>query len=352
MRFSLASLKQEVEKLKGALPQIEDPEVIEARSILEQDYRLWLSKLLPDHFRSPSDFALHHDEYWRIVWGIKKDVRPLPTIAVWPREGMKSTSAEATGPVLSALGLRSYGLYISGTQKKANEHLEVIRDDMLLKSNIMDYYPELSRPEIRRVDAGIMARSFISKWNQQELVTAGGLVLRAVGLDVSVRGTRRGNQRPDLEIFDDIEDEDDGIEVIEKKIQRIAKGILPAGAANLAVFFVQNLIHRDSVISQILDGRAGILGDAIICGGVPFRQSAISHTQQRARVRIRNTSSSAPRHGRKGSDWIARKNLSTAAIRRSLRLRVSISTTSICLALALCIRAGSLRITSSRTRNL
>lgn len=269
MRISLASLKKELEELKQVIPQAEDPELIEARGILEQDYRLWLSRLLPNHFRSPSDFAPHHDQYWQIVWGMKKDVRPRPTIAVWPREGMKSTSAEATGPVLSALGRRSYGLYISGTQKKANEHLEVIRDDMLLKSNIADYYPELSRPEIRRVDAGMIARSFMSKWNQQELVTAGGLVLRSVGLDVSVRGTRRGNQRPDFEIFDDIEDEDDGIEVIEKKIQRIAKGILPAGAANLAVFFVQNLIHRDSVVSQVLDGRAGILGDAIICGGGP-----------------------------------------------------------------------------------
>lgn len=187
MTLSLSSLKKEIQQLREQVPQIDDPEKIEIRSLLESDYHFWLSKLLPAHFHAAEDFAPHQSDYWRHVWGIKKEAKPRPALAPWPREGMKSTSAEATGPVLAAFGLRSFGLYISGTQQKANEHLEVVRDDMLLKSNIADYYPALSRPEIRKVDAGAISRTFLSKWNQQELVTAGGLILRAVGLDVKAR---------------------------------------------------------------------------------------------------------------------------------------------------------------------
>src|SRR5260370_29313258 len=93
--------------------------------------------------------------------------------------------------------------------------------------------------------------------------------MTAVGLNKSVRGLRRGSQRPDFIILDDIEDENDSMLVIQAKIERLKSGILPAGAQNCAVFFVQNLIHRDSVISQVLDGRAEILLGHKRSGPVP-----------------------------------------------------------------------------------
>jgi len=231
---------------------------------LEADYRAWLTTMFPAHFRGLDEFAPHHDEYWRHVWEVTLKKRPAPFLAIWNRKGMKSTCAEATGPVLAALGKRCFGLYVSSTQDKADAHLETIKD-MLVASPLGDHYPRLARPEIKRV----ATRTIPGSWNHAELETAAGLAMTAVGLNKSVRGLRRGSQRPDFIILDDIEDENDSMLVIQAKIERLKSGILPAGAQNCAVFFVQNLIHRDSVISQVLDGRAEILLGHKKSGPVP-----------------------------------------------------------------------------------
>lgn len=232
--------------------------------VAPEEYKSWLCTMLPDHFRGPDQFASHHERYWEHVWNLPKNEEPLACLAVWNRGGMKSTSAEATGPVLAARGLRRFGVYVSGTQKKADSHLHTVKE-MLAASNLGDYYPELAKPEIKKVDT----RTVKGEWSHNELSCA-GLYMIAVGLDVSVRGLKRGNQRPDFAVLDDIEDEDDSIYVVGKKIERIKSGILSAGADNFAVFFVQNLITRDSVISQTLDGRAEMLMDRIVCGGGPI----------------------------------------------------------------------------------
>lgn len=212
--------------------------------------------MFPSHFRAVEQFAPHHDRYWQHVWRIEKGVKPFAYLAPWNRGGMKSTSAEATFPVLAALGKRDFGLYVCGTQDKADGHLESIKD-MLLDSNLGSYYPKLAQPEVKIVSD----RKIPGTWNHAELRTAGGLGAVAVGLDKSIRGLRRKNQRIGFIVLDDIEDEDDSPSVVQKKIARITTAILPAGAQDCAVFFVQNLIHRDSVVSQVLDGRAEMLLD-------------------------------------------------------------------------------------------
>src|SRR5262249_33134882 len=67
----------------------------------------WLREMFPDYVR---DFAPHHDEFWEWVWGIKKG-RPVHSfVAIWPRGGAKSTSAELAFLALAAragLGGRS-----------------------------------------------------------------------------------------------------------------------------------------------------------------------------------------------------------------------------------------------------
>ncbi len=232
---------------------------------LESNHRLWLTTMFPEHFWAEDQFARHHDELWQHVWGIERGTRPKPGIAAWNRRGMKSTSAEALAPTLAALDKRDFGLYVSETQKKADGHLYTVKD-MLAGSELGKYYPLLAKPEIKRIDT----RSQFGEWNHNELSTAGGLYMMAVGLDVSVRGMKRGNRRPNFIIFDDIENEDDSFYVVSGKIERIKAGILAAGAEDCAIFMVQNLIQRDSVICQVLDGRADMLRGHKVFGGAPI----------------------------------------------------------------------------------
>lgn len=238
-------------------------------SDLEADYKAWLCTMFPEHFRGVDQFAPHHDEYWQHVWAMEKGKRPKSGVAAWGRRGLKSTCAEATGPTLAALGSRNFGLYISETQKKADGHLETVKD-MLVSSRLRDYYPNLGQPEIKLIND----RKIPGAWNHAELSTAGGvetgLYMIAIGLDVSVRGLKRYALRPGFEMFDDVENEDDSFYVVQGKIERMKSGILSAGAEDCAVFIIQNLIHRDSVVSQVLDGRADMLHDRVVFGGAPI----------------------------------------------------------------------------------
>jgi hypothetical protein len=86
-----------------------------------------------------------------------------------------------------------------------------------------------------------------------------------------VRGQKIDWARPDLIIFDDVDEKHDTENATEKKETIITDSILPAGSANVAVLFVQNLIHSDSIASRLArtpgtKGAAGYLMGRIISG--------------------------------------------------------------------------------------
>ena len=93
-------------------------------------------------------------------------------------------------------------------------------------------------------------------WKKSRLQTANGFNVVAFGLDVAARGTKIDNYRPDLIIFDDIDNEHDTPMAIQKKIDRITKSIIPAGSSDAAILFIQNLIHEDGVVGQLYTGKA------------------------------------------------------------------------------------------------
>jgi len=75
------------------------------------------------------------------------------------------------------------------------------------------------------------------------------------------RGIKLDEFRPDLIVLDDIDDRHDTLATVQKKIETITQSILPSGSADYAVLFVQNTIHADSVMAQLIDGRAPFLLD-------------------------------------------------------------------------------------------
>lgn len=96
--------------------------------------------------------------------------------------------------------------------------------------------------------------------------TDSGLTIDALGLDTGTRGAKIENQRPDFIIFDDVDEKFDTPKTTQKKIETITTSILPAGSSNCAVMFIQNLIHENSIASQLADGRAEFLMDRIVSG--------------------------------------------------------------------------------------
>jgi hypothetical protein len=232
---------------------------------MERDWRTWLTSLfapwLTNERREPIPFAPHHEEFWQWVWALEKGTRPRPFIAVWNRGGAKSTSAEMAVVQTACARTRRYGLYVCGTQGQADDHVTNV-GSLLESDAVAKFYPEVSNRRISKF-------GYVKGWSQTRLMTASGFTLDAVGLDTAMRGIKVEDQRPDFIILDDIDGELDASGTTKKKITAITKKVIPAGSEDLAVLGVQNLIHADSVFSQLVDGRADMLADRIISGPYP-----------------------------------------------------------------------------------
>jgi len=192
-------------------------------------------------------------------------VKPRARVEVWPRGGAKSSTGElgvvrlgarevewqteradedgSVRRVVEVRPPRRFVLYVSGTQNQANKHLAAIE----IK------FEQLGVPPL----VGAYGNS--KGWKVDLLRTSNGFNVLALGLDAAARGLKLDDFRPDLIIFDDIDSRHDSPDVVEKKIETITDSILPAGSTDCAVLFLQNKIHKNSVVSQLCDGRAKFL---------------------------------------------------------------------------------------------
>ena len=219
----------------------------------------WLTTLFPDYVTG--GFADRHTELWDWVWSIKRGVRPAPFVAVWPRGGAKSTSAELATVAVGSRRRRGYAIYICGTQDQADDHVQNI-GALLETSTVEEYYPDMADRLVTKFGSS-------KGWRRNRLRTASGFTVDAVGLDKTARGIKLEEQRPDLIIIDDIDHELDSMTAIDKKITTLTKKLLPAGSYDAAVLAVQNLIIKDGVFSRMVDGRADFLADRVVSGPYP-----------------------------------------------------------------------------------
>ena len=145
-------------------------------------------------------------------------------------------------------------------QDKADDSVQNIAA-LLEGESVERHYPQHAQRKLGKYGSS-------RGWRRNRVWTAGGFVVDALGLDTATRGVKLEEQRPDLIIFDDIDDLLDSPAATKKKVDIITKSILPAGANNVAVLFLQNLIHKNGVAAQLADGRADFLATRKVSG--PF----------------------------------------------------------------------------------
>jgi hypothetical protein len=224
----------------------------------DQDPEVWLRAMFPGYVR---DFAEHHKELWQWVWGIEKGKPVHSFVAIWPRGGAKSTSAELACVALAARRARRYGLYISMTQQQADDHVQNVAS-MLESDSVARAYPDLGNRLIGKFGNP-------RGWRRNRLRTESGFTIDAIGLDTASRGVKLESQRPDFMVIDDVDSEVDSVAAVEKKIKVLTKKLLPSGSSDLAVLAVQNLVHPNSIFARLADGRADFLADRKVSGPFP-----------------------------------------------------------------------------------
>jgi hypothetical protein len=223
--------------------------------------RILFARYLCDHLGRSLPFADHHARFWEWVWQLERGVRPPPFTAIWPRGGAKSTSAEMAVCAIAARRQRKYCLYIAETQDQADDHVSNI-GAMLESVGFGLAYPETA-------DRAMGKYGNVRGWRRNRLHTRSGFVIDAMGLDTSARGAKIDEDRPDLFVLDDLDGELDSPGVVQRKIETLTRKLLPAGAPDLAVIAIQNLVHPDSIFARLADGRADFLADRIISGPYP-----------------------------------------------------------------------------------
>lgn len=236
---------------------------------VEGDWLEWLTLMFGRY--TQANFGPHHIKFWEWVWGVEKHKRPRPWTGIWPRGHGKSSSAEMAAIALGARRKRSYFLYCCDSQDRADQHVQSIAD-MLESDEMSSWYPDMA-------DRAVGKFGTWKGWRRNRLHTRQGFIIDALGLDVAARGLKIGNMRPDGLIFDDIDEDIDTTETTNRKIAALTRRILPATTNDAVVIAIQNLIHHDSIFSQLADGRAEFLSDRIVSGPIPAIENLTYETR-------------------------------------------------------------------------
>lgn len=231
-------------------------------------WSVWLAACFPQVFTKP--MAWFHVEAWDLIWQCTAEAAPSPPSLVLSafRGSSKSGTAEAAVVALLASRRRQYCVYVSGTQDAANDRVGSISDLALGSEMLGAWHPEMA-------SAFLEDKARQSRWNSKRIEFGNGTVVDAAGLDTKARGKKSGEQRPDLIILDDIDEPSDSPRVRNRKLMRL-RGILGGGApgGGTLVLFMQNRIYDDSIQSQVIDRRIGMLADRKVIGPVPMVENA------------------------------------------------------------------------------
>lgn len=164
-----------------------------------------------------------------------------------PRGHGKSTAGvEVAALYHAAYCTRRFQVIASATYEQAVERLATIITETENNEELRAAFPNL-RPAVDR-------RGMFVSWRDDDVIFACGCRIKAVGAGKSIRGLRRGAQRPDLVYFDDLEDEDSVATdaQIAKRLRwilRVALG-LAGPTKGISALWVGTILSRRALLNQ------------------------------------------------------------------------------------------------------
>lgn len=226
-------------------------EVVEANTppVVETipDLLAWGRKYLPAHIaKGGADF---HEELARAL-------RTETRIAVAaPRQHAKSTLICVVYCLYAAAVLKEpYIVIVSDTLDQAKEHLDTLREELTNNEQLLEDYPHLRLPQGGDYKKGAVAR------RRGDLTTLGGIKIVAKGARGSLRGMKKGHQRPTLILVDDLENDTAVLsETMRNKLEewffKALTNLLSVDSGRIVV--AGTILHGHSLLSKLTDERRG-----------------------------------------------------------------------------------------------
>ena len=163
---------------------------------------------------------------------------PAPKVEVMAFRGAgKSTLSEEAAIVAACLRQFRNAIVLGSSYERACERLESIKHEFETNPFIEELFGDLVG----------------STWNVGKIVLANGTVLQAFGRGMSLRGAKHLDQRPDLVLADDLEEQED-VETPEaryKTLKWFMQVVMPALAPDARVRVLATPLDKEALAMQL-----------------------------------------------------------------------------------------------------
>lgn len=164
-----------------------------------------------------------------------------------PRNSAKSTAITHAFLLASALFRNArYILIVSDTEIQASNFLMDIKAELLENEDLREMF------SIKRLVKDSVSDIIVEMWDGWKFRVT------AQGAEQKVRGKKWGNQRPDLIIVDDLEND----EMVESRERReklkywFFKALIPSLSDNGRIIMVGTILHLDSLLYRLLQNKS------------------------------------------------------------------------------------------------
>ena len=129
-------------------------------------------------------------------------------------------------------------LLISDTYSQSVLFLDALKGEFESNEKIKAFYGKLTTP----------------KWSEGEIV-ANGVMIKSLGAGMKVRGLKYRENRPDLVICDDLENDEAGENKDRReKFERWFTGaLIPSMSKDGRIIVIGTILHFDSLLAKLLD---------------------------------------------------------------------------------------------------
>jgi len=201
-------------------------------------------KFYLDHYFK-KEYSIMHRDLFRIIHRIRDSPIGLKFAEASPRGSAKSTLT-VTGQCLWHIAneTKHYMMLVKDTADQSKMDLEAIKVELEDNSLLQDHYGDLQG----------------DIWQTAEITTSNGCRMQALGAGMKLRGRKHREYRPDLCIFDDIENEENtNTPEQRKKLERWFTGsALNVGDPGTSYSLIGTILHTDSLLANVLDNPAWI----------------------------------------------------------------------------------------------
>ena len=202
--------------------------------------RMWHDRIdIFGQYFFPNHLQLATPEFHQEIYEVYEndDIKRIAIAA--PRGHAKSTITDVVYLAWVIVHHKAnFILLVSDTYTQAVLFLDALKAELEANEKLKSFYGTLKS----------------NNWSEGEIIT-NGIMIKAVGAGMKLRGLKYRQYRPDLVIFDDLEND----ELVESKERReklehwFGKAVIPSLSKDGRLIAIGTILHYDSLLYKLLD---------------------------------------------------------------------------------------------------